>query len=241
MKKYKNIFWFSALIIVIMFFSLNVTFASERSLRTTWTWPAYIDPAIGYDTTSSVALVNLYDALVFSNVKGEAQPHVAESWKVSDDGLTWTFYIRKGIKFHDGSELTASDVKFSFDRLVAIGRGFSYSFLGQEIRTEVVDPYTINFYLKEPNGTFLKNLAYCFILNEDLIRANIKETGEYGELGDYGKEYLITNDAGSGPYMVKDVEIGSSITMVVNENYWIPIDPNAPDEFVMMGKTEAVT
>lgn len=241
MKKYKSIFWFSILIIVIMFFSLNVTFASERPLRTTWTWPAYIDPAIGYDTTSSVALVNLYDALVFSNVKGEAQPHIAESWKVSDDGLTWTFYIKKGIKFHDGSELTASDVKFSFDRFRTIGRGNAFLFLGQEMSVEVVDDYTAKFNLEKPSGPFLQTLIYFYILNEDLVRANIKKPGEFGELGDYGKEYLLTHDAGSGPYMLKDIALESSIDMVVNPNYWIPIDSNAPDEFKMIGTTESVT
>jgi peptide/nickel transport system substrate-binding protein len=241
MKKLMKFFWISVFVITIMLLNINGIIASERPLRNTTVWPAYIDPAIGYDTTSSIALVNLYDALVFSDVKGEALPHVAESWKVSDDGLTWTFYIRKGIKFHDGSELIASDVKFSFDRFRTIGRGNAFLFLGQKMSIEVVDPYTLTFYLEKPSGPFLKTLLYFYILNEDLVRANIKKTDEYGELGDYGKEYLLTHDAGSGAYMVKDVEVGSSIDMVVNPNYWIPIDSHAPDEFKMIGTVEPVT
>jgi len=241
MKKLMKFFWIVVLVITIILLNINGIIASERPLRTTCVWPAYIDPAIGSDTTSAIALVNLYDALVFSDVKGEAQPHIAESWKVSDDGLTWTFYIRKGIKFHDGSELAASDVKFSFDRFRTIGRGNAFLFLGQNISAEVVDTYTVNFYLERPSGPFLKTLLYFYILNEDLVRANIKKPGEYGELGDYGKEYLLTHDAGSGPYMVKDVDVGSSITMVVNPNYWIPIDSYAPDEFKMIGTVEPVT
>ena len=241
MKKLMKFIWIGVFVITIILLNINGIIASERPLRVTSTWPCCIDPAIGSDATSVVAILNLYDALVFSDVNGEAQPHVAESWKVSEDALTWTFYIRKGIKFHDGSELTASDIKFSFDRFKTIGRGNAFVFLGQKISAEVIDTYTINFYLEKSSGTFLKTLIFSYILNEDLVRANIKKPGEYGEFGDYGQEYLLTHDAASGPYMVKDVEIGSSVTMVINPNYWIPIDSNAPDEFKMIGTTEAVT
>ena len=241
MKKLMKFFWISVFVITIMLLNINGIIASDRPLRFNCVWPAYIDPAIGRDDTSSIALINLYDPLVSSNVKGEAQPCVAESWKVSDDGLTWTFYIRKGIKFHDGSELTSNDVKFSFDRIRTIGQGNAFLFLGQKISTEVIDTYTVNFYLEKPSGIFLNTLIYFYILNEDLVRANIKKTGEYGELGDYGKEYLLKHDAASGPYMLKDFEFQSSLTMVVNPNYWIPIDPHAPDEFKMIFTTEPVT
>ena len=241
MKKVIRLFWVSMFIITIMLLNINGIIASERPLRNTTTPPIYIDPAISTDMSSRIAFINLYDALVFNDAKGDAQPHVAESWKVSDDGLTWTFYIRKGIKFHDGSELTASDVKFSFDRLRTIERGVSFLFLGQNMSAEVIDTYTVNFYLETPVGPFLNLLPNLYILNEDLIRENIKKPGEYGELGDYGKEYLIMHDAASGPYMVKVVNIGSSVIMEVNPNYWIPIDPNAPDEFIMLETTEPVT
>lgn len=241
MKKCKSIFWISVFVITIMLLNINGIIASERPLRNTTVWPCRIDPAIGSDVTGLNALINLYDPLVSSDVKGEGQPHVAESWKISEDKLTWTFYIRQGIKFHDGSELTASDVKFSFDRLINIGQGMAFLFLDQKITTEVIDTYTINLTLEKTSGVFLSTLIYFYILNEDEVRANIKQTGEYGELGDYGKEYLNTHDAGSGPYMVKEVEVGTSVTMVVNPNYWIPIDPNAPDEFKMIGTVEPIT
>ena len=113
MKKLMKFFCIGVFVITIILLNINGIIASERPLRLNTPWPAYIDPAIGSDTTSSIALINLYDQLLFSDVTGESQPHVAESWKVSEDGLTWTFYIRKGIKFHDGNELTASDVKFN--------------------------------------------------------------------------------------------------------------------------------
>lgn len=242
MKGKLKIVWIVLCITMITGFSSNfVLFASERPLHSTWTWPITIDPAIGSDMASTVALLNLYDPFVYSDNKGEPQSHIAKSWAASDNGLVWTFEIRQGIKFHDGTVLTASDVKFSFDRFINIGRGLSYLFLGQNISTKIINDYTIEFYLEKPMGPFLNTLMFFYIVNEDLVKANTKNTGEYGELGDYGKEYLLKHDAGSGPYMIKDISTESSINMKVNNNYWIPMDLNVPDEFVMIGTTEPIT
>jgi len=79
-----------------------------------------IDPARGTDYTESYAMLNLYDALVFPSSTGEIEPKLAESWTVSPDGLMYTFNLRRGVKFHDGTELTAEDVKYSLDRMTPI-------------------------------------------------------------------------------------------------------------------------
>ena len=144
-------------------------------LRVTFAWPTYIDPAVGSDFSSSSAFVNLYDTLVYPTPDGGVKPNVAKRWETSEDGLTWTFYLRKGVKFHDGTELTARDVAFTMDRLVEIGGGYGYMFSGKVKSSEALDDYTVQFKLTEP----------------------------YGEKGDYGKEWLLTNDAGSDPYMVE--------------------------------------
>ncbi len=98
----------------------------ESIIRWTEDWPTYIDPAVGTDFSDSMALVQLYDTLVFPSLDGSIQPHLAETWDVSDDGLTYTFHLREGVKFHNGDELTAEDVVFSADRLFDIGEGFAY-------------------------------------------------------------------------------------------------------------------
>jgi len=229
-----------SLCIIGMLVSLGFTEAAERPLRTTWAWPTYIDPAVGSDFSSSVALVNLYDTLVYPDEKGSSQPHVAESWEVSADGLVWTFHLRQGIKFHDGTELTAEDVKFSMDRLTTIGEGYAYLFAGKVI-TEAPDRYTVVFHLKEPFGPFLITLFRLYIVNKDLVMTNVKKPGPYGDMGDYGKQYLLTHDAGSGPYMLKEFSLEEHLLMVKNPNYWQPIDSYAPDEFKMIGTTEPVT
>ena len=87
-------------IILGMLISLTGAVMASGMLRAAFAFPTYIDPAIGSDTSSQVAVVNLYDTLVFPDTKGTPLPHVAENWEVSSDGLTWTFYLRSGIKFH---------------------------------------------------------------------------------------------------------------------------------------------
>ncbi len=227
--------------VVGVLMSFGVVGAAERLLTTNWSWPTYIDPAVGSDFSSSTALVNLYDTLVYPDIEGDALPHVAESWEASADGLTWTFRLRSGVKFHDGSELTAEDVKFSMDRLTTIGEGYGFLFVGKIASTEARDKTTVVFNMKEPFGPFLTTLFRLYILNKDLVMANIKKPGPYGDMGDYGREYLLTHDAGSGPYMVKDFHLEEYLLMAQNPNYWQPIDSQAPDEFKMIATTEPVT
>ena len=238
MSKIIKILLISLCIIGIL--SLGVAGAAERPFRTNWSWPTYIDPAVGSDFSSSVAFVNLYDTLLYPDIKGNPQPHVAKNWEVSTDGLAWTFHLRSGINFHDGTELTAEDVKFSMDRLTTIGEGYAYLF-GKVASTEAPDKYTVVFHLKESFGPFLATLFRLYIVNKDLVVANIKRPGPYGDMGDYGKQYLLTHDAGSGPYIVKEFPLEEYLLMVINSNYWQPINLNAPDEYKMIGTCEPVT
>lgn len=241
------------LVFVFMLFSLFALWAGEkpeeaaekealkRELRVTFSWPTYIDPAVGSDFSSSSSFVNLYDTLVYPTSKGDVVPHVAESWETSKDGLTWTFSLRKGIKFHDGSELTAEDVVFSMDRLIAIGEGYAYLF-GERVKSsEAVDTYTVRFRMSKPYGPFLIALVRLYILNKDQVLANSKTSGLYGKYGDYGKEYLLTHDCGSGPYKVKEMKMEEYLLMERFGDYWGEILPNAPDEVKFIGTTSPVT
>jgi len=228
-------------VLVLVSFGLLGWAAGERVLRVTFAWPTYIDPAVGSDFSSSSSLVNLYDTLVYPAVDGTPMPHVATSWETSPDALVWTFHLRDDVLFHDGTPLTAEDVKFSMDRITTIGEGYGFLFVGRIDHTEVVDEHTVRFYLVEPFGPFLSTLYRLYILNKDLVEANIKRPGPYGELGDYGKEFLLAHDAGSGPYIVKEFRVEEELVMVKNPNYWLPIDPEAPDELRFIGTTEPAT
>jgi peptide/nickel transport system substrate-binding protein len=166
---------------------------------------------------------------------------VATCWETSDDSLTWTFHLREDVVFHDGTPLTAADVKYSMDRLVTIGEGYAFLFLGRLESTTVIDDYTVQFKLAEPFGPFISTLYRLYIVNQKVVEANIKTPGPYGDLGDYAKQFLLTNDAGSGPYIVEEFRLEEELVMTKNPNYWLDIDEQAPDELRFIGTTEAAT
>jgi peptide/nickel transport system substrate-binding protein len=213
----------------------------KRVLRATFSWPTYIDPAVGSDFSSTSSLCNLYDSLVFPNTAGGVDPQVAESWETSDDGLTWTFHLKKGVKFHNGSELTASDVAFSMNRLLEIGEGLAYVFLGVVESATSLDDYTVEFKLVEPSGLFLISLIRLYIADEEEVMGNIVTPGPYGDKGDYGKEYLLTHDAGSGPYKVKEFPLEEYLLMERYDDWSGTFAENAADEVRFIATTEAAT
>lgn len=236
-----------ARILLIIFFVLGILInivgmgiaSSSSIVRYASDWPLSIDPATGMDVQSVVAYINLFDPLVFLDTEGNAIPHIAKSWDVSSDGSTYTFFLQPGIKFHNGEEILAEDVKFSMDRLLTIGEGCSYIWLEKIKETKVIDKYTVQFDLKETFGPFIKSLYSFYIVNKDLIMANIEKSGMYGDMGDYGKKYVSSNDVGSGPFMIKQYNRAEYLLMEKHPNYFLDIS-SAPDEFKMIGSTQPV-
>ena len=148
--------------------AITVGVAQEKSiLRVGFSWPTLIDPAVGSDYSSAATMVNLYDTLVYPAVGGGVIPHLARSWQA--EPLAVTFELEQGVKFHDLSELTAEDVKFSMDRLLEIGEGSAFLFAGKIESTEVLGTYTVRFNLATPFGPFVPALARLHILNKDRI------------------------------------------------------------------------
>ena len=231
----------SMFVVILMVIALSTAALAGGPLRVTFAWPTYIDPAVGSDYSSSSSIVNLYDSLVYPDTNGDPLPSIATKWEASADALTWTFHLRDDVKFHDGTPLTAQDVKFSMDRLTTIGEGYAFLFVGRVKSTTVIDDQTVQFKLAEPFGPFLSTLYRLYIVNKKLVLANIKKPGPYGDMGDYGKGFLVDHDAGSGPYQVKDFRVEEKLDMVKNPHYWIPIDPEAPDTVSFIGTTEAAT
>lgn len=195
-----------------------------------------IDPAEMNDEASSLCVVNMYDPLLYPKVEQqsmEAGPHLAEKWDISPDGTTYTFYLRKGVKFHDGTELDAEDVRFSMVRMLAMKKGVSWLW-SQVLKPEnvkVVEPHTVQFVLNEPYSPFLASLTQLFIVNKDLIMKNIKP-GDFGEMGDYGTEFLKNADAGSGPYCFEKWQRGSELTMVKFPDYFKGWKPGQIDRVI---------
>ncbi|MGD8947710.1 MAG: ABC transporter substrate-binding protein, partial [Desulfobacterales bacterium] len=111
----------------------------------TTTW----DPSVSFSTELTY-LANIYEPLIWVSPPGSAKefrPGLAERWEKSADGLTWTFYLRKGVKFHDGGMLTAQCVKDSFDRTKTMKKGASF-ILGPINEIKALDDQTVQFNLK---------------------------------------------------------------------------------------------
>jgi len=205
-----------------------------------------IDPGIsgGLGITGYVVLHNLYDTLVYPTTEAGqvVKPWIAKSWDISEEIDKYTFYLREGIKFHDGSEVTAEDVAFSMERLLTIEKGMDTKFkdLIKPGDTEVIDKYTVAFPLSKKSFSFLAKLVDLKIVNKDLLLQNLKP-GTYGELGDYGQAYLETHDAGSGPYKIGVIKYAESVELIKFEDYWRGWEEGSIDEVRIHIIPEAVT
>ncbi len=175
-----------------------------------------IDPAKQTDYTEAMATNNFYEPLI--TVDGETREpteSMAVEWDVEDDGVTWVFEIREGVPFHDGGEMTAEDVVYTLDRMMAIDQG--YSSLWREVlevgSAEVRDENTVAIELDFEYGPFVATLVQLFIVDSETVSEN--EEGD-----DWGEAYLSENVAGSGAYLLENWSSGEEMTYVQFEDYW---------------------
>ena len=172
------------------------------------------------------AIIQVYETLVARPVEGvEFSPGLAtqvptqENGLVSDDGLTYTFPIREGVVFHDGTDLTADDVKYSWDRVIEMDLAEGGSSLLTDIvdDTQVADDFTFEVTLKEPAGWFLAGVVYtptAAVVSQDAVEAN------GGVVAGEPNEYMDTHMVGTGPLRFLKWERGSSLTFEAFDEYW---------------------
>lgn len=165
-----------------------------------------LDPHQGKETPAVQVTDQIFDTLtVVDAATGELKPQIAESWDQESD-TSYTFHIRKGVKFHDGSELKAEDVKFSLDR--AIGSA-AVSYIVDFISSvEVVDDYTVKMELKAPYAPALRNLSVPFAA---IVPKAAVEAGEAA---------FQQNPIGSGPYKFVEWKQGDSVTLERFDDYY---------------------
>lgn len=152
---------------------------------------------------------NIYNALVrfpmgTADVEN-LEPDLAESWETNDDATQWTFHLREGVQWHkDYGELTAEDVKWSFERVMDPENGISHASNYTNVESiETTDDLTVVFHLKEPDPNFLTKVADYqggYIVNKDAIEAN---------------EVI-----GTGPFVFEEYKTQDSVTLVKNEKYF---------------------
>ena len=218
------------------------TAAQDQWINVNASLPLNYDPASGSSSIDLSIVFNVYDTLVFTEIDGTVIPHVATDWEVSPDGLTYTFHIRDDITFHDGSKLEASDVAFSMNRALTIGEGLAYLWDGYVDYAEATDPTTVVFHMKSTYAVFVSTLVRLAVLNEELVMANVDTSDTtYGDKYDYGKKWLSTHDAGSGPYMTKEISVTDYVTCERFDDYWMEWEANAPKGFTVRAINEAAT
>lgn len=175
--------------------------------------PDTLDPHKTSGTLTFQTIKSVYDTLAEPDMSGKLVPALAERWEVSEDALTWTFHIRKGVVFHNGDKLTARDVKATFDRIMdkATASPKAKEF-GSITAIEAADDFTVILKLKEPSSPLLATLAsgWGAILPKSLIDAG----------HDFGNQPV-----GTGPFALKKWVRDSQVVLEKNDKYWIKGHP----------------
>lgn len=157
--------------------------------------PPTFDPLAAADSRVDTPSINLYNALIqYLPGVTEWEMELAESIEEAEDGLSYTFTLVPDVLFHDGTVLTAEDVKYTVDRLVELNIGVARS-LTMVTGADVIDKYTVRVNLSQPFPGFLGAMSRVYILNSELVQANTVDD-------DWGQTWLQNNDAGSGPYVL---------------------------------------
>jgi peptide/nickel transport system substrate-binding protein len=184
--------------------------------------PAQVEPGEGGETI----ILQVYERLLEISPDGPnliaglaTEVPSADNGLISDDGLTYTFPIREGVVFHDGTDLTADDVKYSWDRVMTMSLPESAADLMNDIvaETTVVDDVTFEVTLQKPSAAFLNTTVVAMvasIVSQDAVEAN----GGIAE-GE-PNEYMQTTMVGTGPYMLTAWNRGENIQLAVNDAYW---------------------
>ncbi len=197
--------------------------------------PQSLDPHAVTAVNDFRILVNVYDGLVrFADGSLEVEPSLAESWEISEDGLTYTFKLREGVTFHDGTPFNAEAVKFNFERMLDEEHPFHETgpfplafFFSAVEEVTAADDTTVEFKLNEPFAPFLSNLAYPtgLIVSPAAVEASGK---------DYGR-----NPVGTGAYKFEEWQGNQRVVVTRNEDYWDGAP--APEAIVFRPITDANT
>ena len=175
------------------------------------------DPDIFYEVEGNQVITATYEGLLRYSPDNstDIEPLLAESYEVSPDGLTYTFNLRQGVTFVDGTPFDSAAAKFSFERRTKVGSAPSYM-LADVASYETPDPSTFVIKLAKPVSPFLDYLAAPYgpkMVSPALINANEKD-------GDAAQDWIKTNSAGTGPYKLSEFSLGQRYVLTRNDAYW---------------------
>ena len=198
--------------------------------------PLTFNLAIANDASSSGVLGYLFEGLTETSwLTDEVEPALAESWERSDDGLTWTFHLRKDVRWHDGEPFTAHDVDFTFNRIIynddipASSRSsFTFCFLDEEsgewkeaqMTVTALDDYTVQCVLPVSFAPFLRSMDTA-IYSKHILEKHVDD-------GTFASTWDITTDPseaiGTGPFTIERYVPGDHVVLRRNPDYWLKDD-----------------
>ncbi len=196
--------------------------------------PAPIDPALVSSTYGYTFTRNVYESLVYYKLgTTDLEPVLATSWKASSDGLTYTFQLRRGVKFQDGQGFSSADVKATLDRDIALPSGVGGRYLTDVASVSTGGPYTVVIKLKKPYAYFVGQLPKIGIISAADLKAHAG--------ADNGQKWFSTHSDGTGPWMMTSYQSGSQYTLVRNPHYWRAFGPKAFSKIVVQVVADSST
>ena len=203
--------------------------------RRLWSDPPTLDPHLSSDTTSAGIVVEIFSGLVALNTDLQLVPDIADSWDISQDGKVYTFHIRDNARFQDGSPITASDFKWSFERAANpdTASPVADTYLGDIVGVDdvlegkttdiagirVIDDNTLQIEIDAPKAYFLAKMTYptAYVLDRENVEA--------------GGSNWTDAPNGSGPFKLAEYRVGERIVLERNENFYL--EPAHLDSVVM--------
>ena len=202
--------------------------------------PPTLDPALAGDAESAVYVAEIFSGLVTLDQNLKIQPDIAEKWDVSDDRKTYTFYLRKEVKFHDGRPVTAQDFKYSIERAAnpATLSSTADTYLGDIVGVkeklgrkaatvsgvQIVDDYTLKITIDQPKAYFLAKLTFpaAYVVDKNNVER--------------GGRTWTDKPNGTGPYKLKEYVRSQRIVLTKNENYYLTPKPSVDEvQFILGG------
>jgi peptide/nickel transport system substrate-binding protein len=179
--------------------------------------PSTLNPLVNRSSPTSAIVPQIFDRLIVLDKDSDLKPGLAESWELSDDGMTLTFHLRKNIKWHDGEPFTSADVKWFFESLVMNTPnrfGGQMETLGFE-GVDTPDDYTAIFRASEQ--AWLPYI-FGFLIEASVLPKHILESVDPAELD---KSEFNVNPIGTGPWKLESFLPGERVTLVANEDYYL--------------------
>ncbi|MBZ9705866.1 ABC transporter substrate-binding protein [Mesorhizobium sp. ESP7-2] len=194
-----------------------------------------MDPGEAFELSTAEVTGNTYDLLVRLDLSdtSKVKPDLAESWTVSDDGLTYTFKLKPGLKFASGNPITAADVAYSFERAVKLDKSPAFiidqfGISGDNVteKAKAVDDTTFQFTVDKAYApSFVLNClsaTVASVVDSKLVKEHVVKaapTADYKWDNDFGNAWLKTGYAGSGAYKLREWRANEAVVMERNDNY----------------------